>query len=121
MDTALAQVNLKSLDPLTGAIVPPNLVSDRFVHFSTDNIDILDASFDGKNTFHATQWLLGRGVLLQKLTFCTQPSHEQSIVPEELTTNLPPQTPVSYPEPKFHDDVQLGFTEGGVIRIHTKC
>ena len=55
MDTALAQVNLKSLDPLTGAIVPPNLVSDRFVHFSTDNIDILDASFDGKNTFHATQ------------------------------------------------------------------
>ena len=51
----------------------------------------------------------------------TQPSHEQSIVPEELTTNLPPQTPVSYPEPKFHDDVQLGFTEGGVIRIHTKC
>ena len=35
--------------------VPPNLVPGKFVHFAVDNIDILDESLDGKDTFHATQ------------------------------------------------------------------
>ena len=49
----------------------------------------------------------------------TQPSQEQLIVPEELTTNIPHKTLVSYPEPKFHDDAQLEwFTEGGDPNPH---
>lgn len=55
LDTAMAQSVLDDLDPATGGIVPQNIVPDRFVQFSADNIDILDASLDGKNTFHATQ------------------------------------------------------------------
>lgn len=36
-------------------MIPPNLVQGKFVHFSADNVDILDETLDGKNTFHATQ------------------------------------------------------------------
>ena len=55
VDTALAEETLHSLDPSTGAVTPPNFVPGRFVHFTCDNIDINDTSFDGKNSFHATQ------------------------------------------------------------------
>ena len=54
-DTAMAEATLETLDLETGAVVPRNLVFGRFVHFSGDNIDINDATLDGKNTFHATQ------------------------------------------------------------------
>ena len=55
MDTGLAEAVLVSLDEETGAAIPPNLVTGKFVMFSADNIDILDETLDGKNTFHATQ------------------------------------------------------------------
>ena len=55
VDTALAEETLKSMDNETGAVVPRNFVHGRFVHFTCDNIDINDTSFDGKNSFHATQ------------------------------------------------------------------
>ena len=55
-DTSMAENTLKALDPQTGAVVPSNLVSGRFVYFSGDNIDINDSTLDGKNTFHATQF-----------------------------------------------------------------
>ena len=54
-DTAMAEDTFKNLDPQSGAVVPKNLVSGRFVHFSGDNIDIDDSTLNGKNTFHATQ------------------------------------------------------------------
>ena len=37
---------------------PPNLVCNRFIHFTYDNIDIKinnDSNLDGKDSFHATQ------------------------------------------------------------------
>ena len=55
VDNALAEKTIDSMDPDTGAVVPPNLVPESFVHFTCDNIDINDSTFDGKNTFHATQ------------------------------------------------------------------
>jgi len=54
LDTSLAQNTLNSMDP-SEAVLPPNLVRNRFVHFSADNIDINECSLDGKNSFHATQ------------------------------------------------------------------
>ena len=38
-----------------GAVIPPNLVHDRFLHFRADNIDINDSTLSGKNTSHCTQ------------------------------------------------------------------
>ena len=55
VDTSLAESTLKTMDTETGAVIPPNLVPNRFVHFTCDNIDINDSSFDVKNSFHATQ------------------------------------------------------------------
>lgn len=55
MDTSLAESTLKSLDLTTGAIIPPNFEAKKFIHYTCDNIDILDETLDGKNTFHATQ------------------------------------------------------------------
>ena len=54
LDTALAEKTLTTMDD-NGSVVPPNLVEGRFVHFSTDNVDINEATLDGKGTFHATQ------------------------------------------------------------------
>ena len=55
IDTGLAEHTLSTMNMETGVVLPPNTVSDRFAHFSADDIDILDESLDGKNTFHATQ------------------------------------------------------------------
>jgi len=55
VDTALEERALLTMDVDTGAVVPPNFVPNRFVHFTCDNIDINDGSFDGKNSFHTTQ------------------------------------------------------------------
>ena len=63
VDTSLAENTLKSLDQATGAIIPPNIVANKFIHYTCDNIDILDKTLDGKNTFHATQmaaWQRGK-------------------------------------------------------------
>ena len=46
IDTGMAESTLKSVDKDTGAVVPPNLVPGRFVHFSADNIDINDSFVD---------------------------------------------------------------------------
>lgn len=54
LDTALAEKTLTTVDH-NGAVVPTNLVKARFVHFSTDNVDINETTLDGKGTFHATQ------------------------------------------------------------------
>ena len=55
IDTALAKNTLESMDTTSGAVIPENFVPNTFIHFTADNIDILDESLDGKNTFHATQ------------------------------------------------------------------
>ena len=55
IDTALAKHTLSTMDVTTGSVMPPGLVRGTFVHYTADNIDILDETLDGKNTFHATQ------------------------------------------------------------------
>jgi hypothetical protein len=55
LDTGLAESVLNTLDEKSGTVISPNLVQGNFVHFSADNIYILDETLDGKNTFHATQ------------------------------------------------------------------
>ena len=55
VDNALAESTLKSMNTVNGAVVPPNLVSNRFIHFTCDNIDTYDSSLEGRNSFHATQ------------------------------------------------------------------
>ena len=65
VDTALAESTLKSMDEETGTVIPPNMKENTFIHYTCDNIDILDDTIDGKNTFHAAQmasWQRGQGL-----------------------------------------------------------
>ena len=39
--------------------VPPNISAGAFIQFSCDNIDVLEDTIDGKNTFHCTQMMTG--------------------------------------------------------------
>ena len=42
IDTALAEHALSTMDVTTGSVMPPGLVRGTFVHYTADNIDILD-------------------------------------------------------------------------------
>ena len=37
--------------------IPDNIDAERLIQFSSDNIDLLEATLDGKNTFHCTQMM----------------------------------------------------------------
>jgi len=93
VDTSLVASVLKSLDPETSSIMLPNLLPGKFVHFSADNIDILEKTMDGKNTFHATQiaaWQRGaeRNLTLENLKPSTKHTCSLS-VPESLEKIYP--------------------------------
>ena len=93
VDTALAENSLHSLDQDTGANVPANIVPNEFVHFTADNIDILDETLDGKNTFHATQraaWQRGQNsnVHLDML----KPSKRHDLKIPDVLQNVEPAT-----------------------------
>ena len=45
VDTGLAESVLKSLDDESGTLILPNLKWGRFVHFSADNVDILEETW----------------------------------------------------------------------------
>ena len=95
VDTALAEVNLKSMDQETWSVVPPNLVPGVFTHFSADNIDINDSTLDGKNTFHATQvaaWQRGPtgGHSRDAVLAAVRPSNNVTLeVPKALEAIMP--------------------------------
>ena len=90
LDTALAKKTLETMDD-DGAVVPKNLVKGRFVHFSTDNVDINEYTLDGKGTFHATQvaaWQRGppEGNLLAGVDISKK---ETFHIPEAMTDVIP--------------------------------
>ena len=108
MDTSLAENTLKSMDPITGAVVPPNLVPGKFTHFTADNIDISDASLDGKNTFHATQFAAWqRGPSSDLLLDDLKPSKNSTLnIPDVMDTLIPVNVIEGKSEPIFTEDVQ---------------
>ena len=103
----LAESVLTSLDPDTGTIVPPNLNPGNFIHFSADNIDILDETLDGKNTFHATQIAARqRGSENVSLLDGVEPSDKQSLdVPEWMDRVEPIEVRTSIPVFMSQDNV----------------
>ena len=106
MDTALAKKTLESMDG-NGSVILPNLVEGRFVHFTTDNIDINEASLDGKNSFHATQsaaWQRGPHPPSQIVNIQMSNS-DTLIVPEVLNDIFPANVPVVV-RPHFDSSIQ---------------
>ena len=62
VDTSLAEFTLTTLDAETGAVIPPNMVENNFIHYTCDNINILDETLDGKILSMLRKWLPGSGV-----------------------------------------------------------
>lgn len=96
VDTALAESTLRTMDMDTGAVVPPNFVPNRFVHFTCDNIDINDSSFDGKKSFHATQvagWQRGPEADMELNDL--HPSKKTSLQVPEIMEQLSPAAVVT--------------------------
>lgn len=70
VDTTLAES--------TTAVIPTNLTRNQFIHYTADNIDIIDLMLDGKNTFHATQlasWQRGESNDITLQTLDTSSAH----------------------------------------------
>lgn len=103
MDTSLAKTTLENIDHNTGAVIPPNLVPQRFVHFSVDNIDINDSTLDGKNTFHGTQMAVWqRGPAPDDPLKNIHPSKQSTLnVPKVLETLTPENIAKGTIEPNF--------------------
>jgi hypothetical protein len=91
VDTSLAESTLKAIDPATGAVIPPNIVANKFIHYTTDNIDILDETLDGKNTFHATQMAVWqRGQKADAELQMLEPSTRHTLIVPDVLENLYP-------------------------------
>lgn len=120
IDTALAENTLQHMDRVTGAVVPPNLVSRRFVHFSADNIDINDATLDGKNTFHATQIAVWqRGPEHDNLLKSIEPSKRTTlIVPEAMEAIIPSHIAEGTTEPHL-PEVQAEWFDNSINNSNT--
>ena len=111
LDTALTENTLQTMST-DGSVLPPNLVKDRFVHFSADNIDINDRTLDGKNTFHATQvaaWQ--RGPPSKDILNCIKLSTRETLNVSDAMNNIfhaniPPN------KPSFTDDLQADWFSG---------
>ena len=54
-DNAMANALLAKYKRDGYIYIPDSIKPDTFVHCSFDNIDLLEATIDGKNTFHGTQ------------------------------------------------------------------
>ena len=57
IDNAVAKNVLDKFVENEYVYVPDNIDGERLIQFSGDNIDVLEATLDGKNTFHCTQMM----------------------------------------------------------------
>jgi hypothetical protein len=108
LDTTLAKSTIKSMNPNTGAVIPPNLVPDRFLFYTADNIDILDETLDGKETFHATQlaaWQRGPSADV-KWDSMVLSKDRRLHVPEVMDTLNAATMPAVRAEPSFSGQVE---------------
>jgi hypothetical protein len=95
------------MNQVTGAIIPSNIVANTFLHYTVDNIDILDETLGGKNTFHATQmavWQRGQTADVELQTL--KPSTKHTLMVPDALHNLYPTNinPVAS-EPMFANPV----------------
>ena len=121
--TSLAESTLKSMDQATGTIIPPNIVANKFIHCTADNIDILDETLDGKHTFHATQmaaWQRGQKADVE-LHMLEPSSRHTLIVPDVLQNLYPANINPATSEPTFTASVDKAWftkaeTDNGCVK-----
>ena len=116
IDTALAKNALESIDPTSGAVIPGNFVPNTFIHFTADNVDILDESLDGKNTFHATQmaaYQRSNSRNQDQLVSVKMSAAETLNVPEILQNVAPARISEGKTKPVFQKPVTIDLFKSG--------
>ena len=126
VDTALANDTLQSVDHTTGAVIPKNFIENEFIHFTADNIDILDESLDGKNTFHATQlaaYQRSTGKEPNLLATVEKSSKNTLKVPEILEELLPCKVNEGKANPVFQKPVDPSWfdAKGSILECEKKA
>ncbi|XP_063215639.1 uncharacterized protein LOC134527168 isoform X5 [Bacillus rossius redtenbacheri] len=95
-----------------GVYIPPDLVTDRFIHCSMDNIDFCEDTIYGRKTFHETAVAVYQDVkesdrhapislassnnlplpnledALPKILYCTKPANWNTCCPEPVISNI---------------------------------
>lgn len=106
IDTTIVSSILDDFVTNGKVFVPANIVKGRFAHFSVDNIDVLEDTVDGKNTFHATQMCMWqRGPSPDIETDSVKIGQEKTIdmkALEEINAVYEVHMPVTAPAPTFH-------------------
>ena len=105
IDTALAEHTLSTMYLSTGSVLPFNIKNETFVYYTADNIDILNETLDGKNTFHATQLAARqRGSdNLDSLKSVKVNKRHQINVPEAMKLRIPPNVVVGKENPIYQN------------------
>ena len=101
------------------------MVENNFIHYTCDNIDILDETLDGKNTFHATQmaaWQRGATAVnphnaLKRL----EPSTRRLTVPNVLEDLHPINITSGKSEPVFAAPVDEVWFKEPDIKEEKEC
>ena len=103
-DTALAKKNIANMDPVTGAVVPPNLVPGKPVTFGADNVNVRKESTTAGNTgFDGVQQVVyqnGLGTVNTRIEyqeFCSNTLDVPASLTQPLEVNVPivKQPPIS--------------------------
>ena len=104
IDTSLALEMVEKFKANGNIFVPSELVSDRFVHFAGDNLDIIEETLDGKGTFHVTSMAaFQRGPKQVNQQTGSKISRKKALgsVPEELNKIITVEIPAKHALPSF--------------------
>ena len=113
IDTSIAKKVIDDLQSNEYVPVPMNITRNTFCQFAADNIDILEETLDGKDTFHATQMVVFQRSQQESENTCEIPiGKEKSItVPAELNELLDAPKITGRSCPKYNDPVQPQWFE----------
>lgn len=85
IDTSIAQNILQRFVKNGNVYIPDNIIKEQMIHCSGNNIDVLEATLDGKNTFHCTQMLVWqKGPAQQQKNKSTHIQRSRAIKPDSL-------------------------------------
>lgn len=112
IETDIARTVVNWIISNDGVYIPPDLVTDRFIHCAMDNIDFCEDTIDGRRTFHGTAVTVYQDVkesdrhapislassnnlplpsledALPKILSCTKPTNWNTCCPEPVVSNI---------------------------------
>ena len=108
IDTSIAKKLIDDLEHNDFVPVPTNIAKDTFCQFAADNIDILEETLDGKDTFHATQMVVFQRTQNEREGTAEIPigKDKSTAVPPELNELLEAPKVSGRPTPKYDSPVQ---------------